>query len=119
MALSQSIKGLGKNMLLAGSLVALLSSTGKGTDLWQISGTVESEKRSETWYQVTVKDPSMKFVTYKDDLKIRFYSNTFDIKDLDQKIKPGTKLSVTAEEVLGRDRDYELLAIGVDKIENP
>ena len=119
MAFYHNLKNIGKKVLLTGSLVALLSSPGKGTDLWQISGTVASEQRSETWYQVTIKDPSMKFVTYKDDLKIRFYSNSFDIKDLDQKIKPGTKLSVTAEEVLGRNRDYELFAIGVDKIENP
>ena len=116
-SLQKGVKDFGKTLLLVGSLVALLSSPSKGTDLWQISGTVEAEKRSETWYQVTVRDPSMKFVTYKDDLKIRFYSNAFDIKDLDQKIKPGTKLSVTAEEVLGRNRDYELLAIGVDKID--
>lgn len=105
-------------MLFASGLAAVLAGVNdsKATDLWQLSGKVISEERSETWYQVTLKDPSMHFTTYKDDAKIRFYSNAFDIKDLDKKINPGTKLSVTAEEVLGRNREYELLAIGIDGI---
>ena len=121
MALYQGIEGIGKKMLMVGGLVALLGSPdntyGHGSYLYQLSGIVSAEEKGEVWYQVSLKDPSMMFVLDRDIVKVRFHSTMFDTKELDQRIKLGTKLTVTVEEVLGRNKDYDLMAVGVDKIE--
>ena len=117
MSTYQSIKNVSKRALMVGGLVAALSGCDEGS-IFLIKGTVKSEQRGEGWYQVSLVNHNMNTLRYGDTVEIRFYSNNFDLDQIDERINTRKKLAVVGTEVSGgREVDYEWKADAIDKIE--
>jgi len=117
MNIYQSIKNFGEKALLVGGLVAFLSCCDT-SPICKIQGTVKSEQRGEGWYQVSLVKHNMETLfRYNKELKIRFYSNNFDLNKIDEKINSGNKLTLIGTDVLNADLGYAFKADVIDKIE--
>jgi hypothetical protein len=133
MAFYQNIKDCGKNLFLVGGLVAVLTGCNnpdadhfaKSQETF-LRGTVNHDEIGEGWYQVNLCDHNRfsksAFNLAPECYDVRFYGNYFDLREIDQKINPGTRLELVVVNV-GNVREskeklgYHWRAVAINKVE--